>query len=441
MKNFAKAFLLGLTVTLTVSAAPGAVLEINLDEIIQPVVADYVVAGIDQAEKIGAEAVFIRLNTPGGLETGMRRIVDRITSSRVPVIVYVAPTGAHAASAGFFILMAADVAVMAPGTTTGAASPVAMGGAEIPETLKKKILSDAAAYLRSYTSKRGRNPEQAELAVTEAKSFTDEEALNEGLIDAVAQSRQIIFQQFDGKSVRRFDGTEQTLALAGAAVESWTMTNRQRFLSRLADPNIAFLLLIFGILGLYIEFNNPGFIVPGVVGGICLVLALFSLHLLPVNYVGVLLIVLAVVLFILEAMFASHGVLAVGGVVSMVLGALMLVESPPIPEMRVRTELAVAVAIPFGIITIVLLRLVLRARRWRVATGSEDLVGAVGEVRQRIDPGRKGLVLVTGELWRAVGSEKLSVGQQIRVVGMDGLLLRVEPYDKSREGDHRAGKE
>jgi len=240
---------------------------------------------------------------------------------------------------------------------------------------------------------------------------------------------------------QRFDGSEHTLELASGEVESWEMTGRQRFLSRLVDPNIAFLLLVFGILGLYIEFTQPGFIIFGVVGGICLILALFAINLLPVNYAGVLLIILAMALFILEAMYVSHGVLAVGGVISMVLGAMMMIEAPPIPEMRVRMDLAFAVAIPFAVITILLLRLVLRSRSWRGATGREGLVGEIGEVRQKIEEGKKGLILVVGELWRATASQKIPVGQQVRVVKAQGLLLQVEPHAGGLEGGPSAGKE
>ena len=409
-------------------AAATTVVEIHLNEIIHSVSADYVIQGIDYAEKSNADAVLIWINTPGGLETSMREMVDRITTARVPVIVYVAPTGSRAASAGFFILLAADVAVMAPGTTSGASSPVAFGGGQMDETLKKKITSDAAAYLRSFVAKRGRNPEVAELAVTEAKSWTEQEALKAGLIDAVCESREQIFEQFNEREIKRFDGRMEKLELAGARVEPWEMTERQRLLTRIIDPNIAFLLFVFGILGLYIEVNHPGFIVPGVGGGICLVLALFAFHLLPVSYAAVLLILLAVAFFILEAMYTSHGVLAVGGVVSMVLGALMLIQSPPIPELRVRWQIALAVAIPFAVITIVLLRLVLKSRRWPVASGREGMLGTIGEVRQEIGDAKKGMVLVSGELWSAVGREKIGVGQQVRVVGMEGLLLKVERY-------------
>ena len=419
--------LAGALAPIPVPAAATTVVEIHLNEIIHSVSADYLIQGIDYAEKSNADAVLIWINTPGGLETSMRVMVDRITTARVPVIVYVAPTGSRAASAGFFILLAADVAVMAPGTTTGASSPV-MGPQEMPETLKKKVFSDAAAYLRSFVAKRGRNPEVAELAVTEAKSWTEQEALKAGLIDAVCESRETIFEQFSGREIKRFDGRMEKLELAGARVKPWKMTERQRLLTRIIDPNIAFLLFVFGILGLYIEVNHPGFIVPGVAGGICLVLALFAFHLLPVSYTAVLLILLAVAFFILEAMYTSHGGLAVGGVVSMVLGALLLIESPPIPELRVRWEIALAVAIPFAVITIVLLRLVLKSRRWPVASGREGMLGQVGEVRQEIGDAKKGMVLVSGELWSAVGREKIGVGQQVRVVGMEGLLLKVERY-------------
>ncbi len=439
MKKYVLILLAVLLLALPVGA--GTVVEIRLqDEIIQPVSAEYLIGGIDHAERVNADAVLLWLHTPGGLETSMREIVDRITTSRIPVIVYVAPTGSRAASAGFFILMASDLAVMAPGTTTGAASPVMFGGGNMDETLRKKITSDAAAYLRSFASKRGRHPEVAELAVTEAKSFTDQEALKEGLIEGVCDSREKIFEQFHARTLTRFDGRTQELQLADARVEPWEMTRRQRFLSRLIDPNIAFLLLVFGMLGLYMEFNHPGFIVPGVAGGICIILALFSLHLLPVNYAAVLLIVLSVVFFILEAVFVSHGVLAAGGVAAMVLGAMMLIDTPPIPELRVRLELALGVAIPFAVLAVLFLRLVLKSRRWRPAIGAESLVGARGEVRQEINASRKGMVWVAGELWRATAPAHIPVGEQVRVVSVEGLLLRVEKVETSTLAS-RAGKE
>ncbi|MGH9787763.1 MAG: NfeD family protein [Candidatus Acidiferrales bacterium] len=427
MKKLALFFVVVLAVlaaALPTSAA--TVVEIQLDDVIHSVSAEYVLQGIEHAEKTNADAVLIVINTPGGLYSSMREIVDRITASRVPVIVYVSPTGSHATSAGFFILLAADVAVMAPGTTTGAASPV-LGLQEMPETLKKKAFNDSAAYLRSYASKRGRNVEVAETAVTEAKSFTDQEALKQNLIDAVVESREQLLEQFHGREIKRFDGRAETLSLAGARIEPWQMTRRQEFLARLSDPNIAFLLLVFGVLGLYIELNHPGLIVPGVLGGIFLVLALFSMQLLPVNYVAVLMILLAFALFILEAKFVSHGVLAAGGVAAMILGALMLIDNPPIPELTVRWELAVAVALPVAVICVVLLRFIWRSFAWRVASGKESLVGEIGEVRQEIANGRKGMVFVAGEWWSATARQPIAVGQRVRVVRAQGLVLEVEP--------------
>ncbi|MCI0402946.1 MAG: nodulation protein NfeD [Acidobacteria bacterium] len=408
------------------AASASTVVEIQLNDVIHSVSAEYVVQGIEHAERTNADAVLIVINTPGGLASSMREIVDRITASRVPVIAYVSPTGSHATSAGFFILLAADVAVMAPGTTAGAASPV-LGFQEMPETLKKKFFNDSAAYLRSYVSKRGRNVEVAETAVTEAKAFTDQEALKQNLIDAVFESREQLLEQFHGREIKRFDGRAETLSLAGARVEPWQMTRRQEFLSRLSDPNIAFLLFVFGVLGLYIELNHPGLIVPGTLGGICLVLALFSTQLLPVNYVAVLMILLAFVLFILEAKFVSHGILAAGGIAAMVLGALMLVDNPPIPEMTVRWELALAVAVPIAVITVILLRFVWKSFAWRVASGKERLVGEVGEVRQEIANGRKGMVFVAGEWWSATSRQPIAIGQKVRVVRAQGLILEVEP--------------
>jgi membrane-bound serine protease (ClpP class) len=431
----------GFLLPLYVNAA--TVVEIRLsDEIIQPISAEYVTEGIKHAEQIDADAVLLWINTPGGLADSMREIVNAITTSKVPVIVYVAPTGSGATSAGFFILLASDIAVMAPGTTTGAASPVLFGGGEPDETMKKKVMSDAAAYLRSYASKRDRNPEVAELAVTEAKSFTDQEALEAGIVDAILESREQILEQFHGQTITRFDGRAETLELADAGFQPWEMTRRQRFLNWLTDPKMLFLFLIFGILGLYVEFNNPGLIFPGVIGGICIVLALFAMHLLPVNYAAVLLIVLAVVFFVLEAMFVSHGVLAAGGVAAIVIGAMMLIESPPIPELRVPLELALAVAVPFAILAVLFLRLVLRSRRWSVATGKEELVGATGEVRQEIGgDSAKGLVLISGELWRATAPARVEVGEVVRVVSVDGLILRVEVVDGSSAASQSAGKE
>lgn len=410
------------------TASAKNVVLLRVDEIIHPVTAEYIAAGIDRAGQVNADAVLIELSTPGGLEHAMRQVIDKIINSRVPVIVYVWPSGSRAASAGFFILESADISVMAPGTNTGAASPIAVApwGTPVPleETARKKITNDAAAYLRSIAGKRGRNVEMAEKAVTEAKSWTEKEALDAKLIDATASSPEQIFQQFDGRTITRFDGRSKTLALKGANLVPFDMTARQRFLNRVLEPNIAFLLLIAGILGLYAEFTHPGWILPGVAGGICLLLALFALNLLPVNYTGVLLILLALILFILEAKFVSHGVLAVGGVLAMIFGAVMLFESP-VPEMEVRWGTAISVAIPFAAITIFLLRLVIRSRGWKMAAGAEEMVGEIGEVRQAIEG--EGVVFIHGENWRAVSQQRIPVGKKVRVVSVEGLKVRVEP--------------
>lgn len=409
------------------AAAAKNVVLLRVNEIIHPVTAEYIAAGIDHAMQVNADGILIELDTPGGLGSSMRQIIDKIINSRVPVIVYVWPAGSRAASAGFYILESADIAVMTPGTNTGAASPIALTpwGTPLPldETTRKKVTSDAAAYLRSIAGKRGRNTEAGEKAVTEAKSWTEKEALDAKLIDAIAQSPEQIFQQFDGKTITRFDGRSETLSLKGASIEPFEMTARQRFLSRVLEPNIAFLLLIAGILGLYVEFSHPGWILPGVAGAISLLLALFALNLLPVNYAGVLLILLALVLFVLEAKFVSHGVLATGGVLAMVFGAVMLFESP-VPEMGVRWGTAISVAIPFAAITIFLLRLVLKSRAWKMATGAEEMVGEIGEVRHAIEG--EGVVFIHGENWRAISEQKIPAGMKVRVVSVEGLKVRVE---------------
>lgn len=416
-------------VLLSFSSALNAatVVEIKLNDIVHPVSADYIVRGLDHARDIHADAVLLILNTPGGLESSMRKIVDHIIQSPVPVIAYVAPSGARAASAGFFILLAADVAAMAPGTNAGAASPIAVlfgGPQQIDETLKKKITEDAAAYLRSFAAKRNRNPELAAKAVTEAKAFTDAEALAGKLIDLLADSPEALLAKLDQREITRFDARRQTLALASVGFERIGMTQRERFLSRILDPNIAFLLLVFGILGVYIEFSHPGLILPGVVGGIFVILALFALHLLPVNYVGVLLILLALVLFVLEAKFMSHGILAAGGVVAMALGSYMLVEAP-IPEMQMKLQVILPVTLAFAAITIFLLRLVIKAMRRRPTTGAEEMLGATGTALTDIAP--EGQVSVHGEYWRARTATRIPSGTRVRITAVNGLTLTVEP--------------
>jgi len=404
--------------------ARAQVVKVVVDDTIQPISEEYIDRAIAHADKTHADAVLIELRTPGGLDGAMRGIISKMLASPVPVIVYVAPSGARAASAGFFILEAADVAAMAPGTNTGAAHPVVIGGGQLDNVMKEKIENDAAAFMRSFVSKRGRNVQVAESAVRESKSFTDAEALQQGLIDYVAKNEQELFQEIASKPVKRFDGKEVSLNLVGKPVVPFEETLREQILGYLMDPNITFVLLAIGMLALYTEFNHPGLIAPGVIGAIAILLAVFALNLLPVRFAAVALILAAFVLFILEAKYTSHGVLGAGGVVAMVLGGLLLVDAP-IPEMRVKLVTAVAVALPFGAITMFLMSLVLQAHRRKVQTGSPALIGEIGTAQSPLEPAGK--VFVHGELWNAISTVNLAVGEQVRVTGVDGLTLLVEP--------------
>ena len=414
-----------------------SVVELRIGGEIEPVMAEYINGGLDQAARSGASLVLITMDTPGGLGSSMQDIIQHIFDSPVPVVVYVAPAGARAASAGFFILLAADVAAMAPGTHTGAASPLlAIGGMplNVDEALRRKILNDATAYLRSYASKRGRNVPLAESAVTEGKAFTEKEALDGKLIDLLAKTPEDLLAQLDGRTITRFDGRTVKLELRNPVRTAVEMSSRQRFLARIVQPDAFFILLIVGVLGLYAEFTHPGLVAPGVIGGIALVLALFAMHILPINFTGLLLIALALALFILEAKFTSHGILGVGGVVAMLLGALMLIRSP-LTGAGVSLGVALGVTLPFAFVTIFLMRLVLRSRSWKQAAGREQLIGAVGEVTDALealgpDQSGRGMVLVHGELWRAVSRGKIAKGAQVHVVEVDGLTLHVEPAER-----------
>jgi membrane-bound serine protease (ClpP class) len=421
------------------------VIELHVDGQVDPIVAEYLVEGIDRANREGAALILITMDTPGGLDTAMRDIIQRILESNAPVAVYVTPGGARAASAGFFILLAADIAAMAPGTHTGAASPLlSVGGypVQMDETLKNKILNDATAYLRSYARTRGRNIELAETAITEAKAFTEREALEGKLIDTIASSRRELLAGLDGRTVTRFTGRTATLSLATPDVVSVEMTARQRFLTRIVEPDMFFILLLVGVLGLYVEFTHPGMIAPGVLGSIAIVLALFAMHLLPINLTGVVLIVLALGLFILEAKYVSHGVLGTGGVMAMLLGALMLVRSP-LTGARVSLGVALGATLPFALLTIVLMRLVLRSRAWTPLAGVENWIGDVGSVTAAIGGGTShGMVSLHGELWRAASAAAIPEGSRVRVVRVAGLTLHVEPVEgiRNRESAISSGE-
>ncbi len=408
------------------------VVELRIDGEIEPVLAEYIVRGINEANADRASLILISMNTPGGLDTSMREIIQAILASKVPVCAYVAPTGSRAASAGFFILLSADIAAMAPGTDTGAASPIlAFGGqpVQIDDTLHKKIVNEASAYLRSYVTQRGRNAELAATAVTDAKAFSEKEALDGKLIDLVAANPEDLLAKLNGRTVTRLDGAKVQLALAQPIVTAHEMTTREKFLTRIVQPDVFFILLIVGVLGLYVEFSHPGMFAPGVIGGIALVLALFAMHMLPVNFTGLLLIIVAFIFFVLEAKFPTHGVLGVGGVIAMVLGALMLIRSP-FTGMGVSLSTALGVALPFAVIIVILMRLVLRSRNWKQTTGKEELVGEEAEVTETVGAGNAaGMVFVHGELWRAAAPAGVSIpkGARVRVRRVKGLTLEVEP--------------
>ena len=404
-----------------VSAAP-KVIAVDIDGVIHPITVAILTHALDQAASQNAAAVLLRLNTPGGLLEATRQMNEKIVASRLPVIAYVTPSGGRAASAGFFILQAADVAAMAPGTNTGASSPVALTG-QMDETMRHKVENDASAWLRSTVEKRGHNAELAETTIREAKAFTEKESLDQHLIDLIAPSQQKLLDTLDGREITRFDGRKEVLHLSGAEVVPYELTLRERVVGSIADPNVGFILLVVGALGIYVEFNSPGLIIAGVGGGIFLLLGLSSLAVLPLNWAGVSLLLLGAALFILEAHFTSHGVLGAGGTVAMVLGALMLIDGPP--EMRIHLVTALSVSIPFALITMFLLTLALRARRNKSLMGGEGMIDEIGQARTALAPGGK--VFVHGEYWDAESSSPVESGAQVRVVAVEGMKLRVEP--------------
>jgi membrane-bound serine protease (ClpP class) len=396
---------------------------VEVDGMIHPITTEIVSSAIARARQENAVLVVVRLNTPGGLMDAMRETIQQIVSSPVPVVTYVGPSGCRAASAGFFILESGDLAAMAPGTNTGAAHPVEMFG-EMDAEMKEKVVNDAAAYMRSVCTRRGRNSTLAETAVRESKSFTEREALDQHLVDLIVPDEASLLRAVDGRAITRFNGETVILHTGGATVEVYERSLRQKIISAIADPNIALILLVIGALCIYVEFSSPGLVAPGVVGSILLLLGLSALSVLPINWLGAALLILAFVLFALEAKVAAHGVLGVGGAVAMVLGAVMLINSP-FPEMRIHWSTAIALALPFSIITILLLSLAVRARRNKVETGREGMIGETGTAYTALSP--QGKVFVHGEYWNAVSQVPLAAGAPVRVTAIDGLLLTVEP--------------
>ena len=418
--------LLACTLSAALAEASPRVLAVDIDSVVHPVTVEIVSRALDQAVKEHCELVLIRLNTPGGLMEAMRETIQKIVASPVPVVTYVTPSGGRAASAGFFLLEAGDIAAMAPGTNTGAAHPV-LFGTEMDPIMKQKVENDAAASLRSLVSKRGRNSDLAQKAVLESKSFTEKEALDNHLIELIAANEQDLMRQLDGREVTRFDGHKQVLHLGGFEIVQYENNLRQRVLSAISDPNIALILLVLGALGIYAEFSNPGLIFPGVAGAILVLLGLSALSMLPINWLGAALLFLAFTFFVLEAKFASHGVLALGGAVAMILGSVILINSP-LPEMRIHLSTAIAVTLPFALITVFLVSLVVRARAAKIVTGSEGMIGQVGVAIGDLTPA--GRVFVRGEYWNAVATASLKDGGRVRVTGVDQLNLTVEPLEK-----------
>jgi membrane-bound serine protease (ClpP class) len=406
-------------------AASRQVHVIRVESVISSSAAEYIVAAIKQAEKDKVAALVIELDTPGGLDTSMRAIIKEMLAAERPIVVYVAPSGARAASAGAFITVAAHIAAMAPGTNIGAAAPVAMGG-QMDKTMEKKVTNDAAAYMRTIAEKRGRPIDLAEEWVRKATAKTETEALKAKLIDLVSPKLEDLLQAIDGRVVTTAAGKVK-IETKDATVIRGEMNLREKILKIIADPTIAYFLLLLGLAGLYFEFSTPGAILPGVLGGISLILALYAFQQLPINYAGVLLILLAIVMFIAEIKIVSHGVLTLGGVAAMILGSVLLIDSP-VPDMRIPLTTIIATALAVAGFFTLIVGTAARALRSRTTTGREGMVGEVGVVRSRLAP--RGQVFVRGELWNAEAESPVEPGDSVRVAKIEGLTLRVVPVQR-----------
>lgn len=408
--------------------ARGEVILARVHSVIHPISSELILDAIHTADASGAAAVVLELSTPGGLLTSTREITTAMLGARTPVVVWVAPDGAQNASAGFFLLLAADVAAMAPNTNTGAAHPVGGQGEDIPGKLGEKMEQDAAAYIRALAGRNGRNVQLAEEAVVKSRSFTAREALDGQLIDLIAPTLPELLRALDGRTVRK-GGRAITLRTAGASVREVELPSLRKLLAWVADPNIAYILLVLGGLGLYFELMNPGAILPGVVGGICLILAFFALSVLPVNVAGLALILLSLLFFIAEIKVVSHGLLAVGGVIALVLGSLMLFKTAD-AMVRVSLPLIASLAVFTAAVVGFLLFLAVRAQRVPVATGREGLLHERGTARTPLDP--RGKVFVHGELWDAVAPEPVAAGEAVEIVAVHNLTLEVRALARER---------
>jgi membrane-bound serine protease (ClpP class) len=404
------------------------ILKLVVNDTIQPISEEYITRGIDKAKTDKADAVLIELRTPGGMLDSTRTIIEKILASDVPVIVYVTPSGGYAASAGFFILQSADVAAMAPGTNAGAAHPVLGYGMKVDDVMKAKMENDAAAFMRSFVTKRGRNVEAAESAVRESKSFTEQEALDKKIIDIIAKDDADLIKQIEGREITRFNGTKLKLHFNGTKIVAYDVSLRQKVLGVLMNPSVTFLLFSIGMMLIYFEFNHPGTVVPGVVGVILVLLSIFALNILPTRFGALALIIGAFVMFGLEVKFTSHGLLGLGGTVMMIVGAMLLVDGP-IPQMRVGFWSALAVSVPLSLITIFLMTVAYRAFQNKVITGEQGMIGLIGEARTSLAP--NGKIFVNGELWNARSSLPIEPGTPVVVRKVEGLELEVEPAPQS----------
>ncbi len=418
----------------TAQAQQPLVDKLVLSDTIQPISAGQLDRALAKANSDGAQALLVEMDTPGGLLDSMRSMAGAILSSRVPVIVFVAPAGARAGSAGFYLLESADVAAMAPGTNAGAARVVGEVG-RVVESGGQLGEHEAVGVLRSAVARRGRDVDAAVAAAASSHSYTAEEALDKHLIDLIANDDAALMAALDGRTITRLNGTKQVLHLAGARIEVVKPTMRESLLGWLVNPNIALLMLVGGALLIYLEFNTPGTIVPGALGTLMVLLAIFGLDLLPIRYTAVLLLVAALGLLVLEAKVGGHGALAVAGIVCLTFGMLTLVAAP-VPEMNVHPSIALAVSAAFGLITVFLVRLAIRARRMKSRLGIDAMVGAAAKAMEPLAP--EGHVVVEGEIWRAVASEPVPAGTALRVVGHEAYLLRVEPAARAEMADsHR----
>ena len=421
-----KKILLPLVIVVALSAIVSAqgdfIYLLKVDGIINPASAGYIVRGIDKAEQDGASCLVIQMDTPGGLMESMRSIVKRMLGSRVPIIVYVAPSGSRAGSAGVFITLAANIAAMAPGTNIGAAHPVQMGE-KIDKTMEAKILNDTVAYIKTIAKQRGRNEQWAEKAVRESVSVHEDEALKLGVIDLISPSLEDLLVRVDGREVTVSPGKIIALKVRGAEVKNINMSFRDRFLDIISNPSIAYILLMLGFYGLLYELASPGAILPGVIGGICLILAFFAFQMLPINYAGVALILLGIILFIAEVKITSYGMLSVGGVISLLLGSVMLINSPA-DFLRISfIKVILPVVLMSAAFFLFALVMVVRAHRRRPTTGKEGLVGGKGVATTDLKP--EGVVEIRGELWNAVAEETIKAGEKIQVKETEGMKVKV----------------